>query len=75
MKLNPRLQAFLRWSLIGCGALAAISSLVNIVGVWQLIDASAEESLGITRGEWIRSYAVMALVGAAMIVVGLRWKK
>ena len=75
MSLDPRLRKFLRIGLIGVGALAAMSAVVNIIGAWQLIDASAEESLGITRTEWVSSYVMILIVGAGMIYAGLRWKK
>jgi hypothetical protein len=75
MSLDPHLKKFLRIGLIGTGALAVMSAIVNIVGAWQLIDASAEESLGITRSEWVSTYVVILLVGAALIYAGLRWKK
>ena len=60
---------------MGCGALAVMSAVVNIVGAWKLIDASTEESLGITRNEIAGTYAVIALVGGVMIYLGLRWRK
>jgi hypothetical protein len=75
MSLDPQLKKFLCIGLIGTGALAVMSAIVNIIGAWQLIDASAEQSLGITRGEWVSTYAVILLVGAAMIYFGLRWRK
>ena len=75
MSLDPRLRNFLRVGLIGCGALAVGSSVINIVAVWKLIDPSAEASLGITRGEWISTYGTLLLIGGAMVLAGLRWKK
>ena len=75
MKIDPRLRKFFCFGLMGCGALAVMSAVVNIVGAWKLIDASTEESLGITRNEIAGTYAVIALVGAVMIYLGLRWRK
>ena len=75
MSLDPRLQKFLRFGLIGLGALAVLSAVVNIVAAWQLIDASTEESLGITRTEWVSTYVLILLVGVSVIYAGLRWKK
>jgi hypothetical protein len=75
MSLDPLLKKILRIGLIGCGAMAVMSALVNIVATWQLIDPSSEESLGVTRNELVGTYAVILLVGAALICAGLRWKK
>ena len=75
MSLDPHLKKFLRFGLIGTGALAVMSAVVNIVGAYQLIDPSSEESLGITRNELVGTYGVILLVGAALIYAGLRWKK
>ena len=75
MKLDPTVQKFLRLGLIGCGALMAISAVVNMVAAWQLIEAADEQSLGITRNEILIGYGIMLLVGASCIVLGLRWRK
>jgi hypothetical protein len=75
MSLDPLLKKILRIGLIGCGAMAVMSAIVNIVATWQLIDPSSEESLGVTRNELVGTYAVILLVGAALIYAGLRWKK
>jgi hypothetical protein len=75
VSLDPRLGKILRFGLIGCGALAAMSGIVNIAAAWQLIDPSAEASLGITRNELIGTYAALVAVGAAMIFGGFRLKK
>jgi phosphosulfolactate phosphohydrolase-like enzyme len=67
-------RKILRYGLIGAGAMAVLSALVNMISVAQLIEASEEESLGITRGEWYRTYAVIAVLGAGLIVGGFRVK-
>ncbi len=75
MSLDPFLKKILRFSLIGCGAMAVMSGIVNIIGAYQLIDASSEAQLGISRGSLVGTYAVILLVGAVMVFAGLRWKK
>jgi len=75
VKLDPTLKKFLRFGLIGFGALAVMSAVVNMIAAWQLIEAAEEQSLGITRNEFVVSYGVILLIGVAMIVAGLCWKK
>ncbi|MCX6955052.1 MAG: hypothetical protein NTV51_23095 [Verrucomicrobia bacterium] len=75
MKLDPTLRKFLRFGLIGFGALAVMSAVVNMIAAWQLIEAAEEQSLGITRGEFVAAYGVILLVGVAMVVAGLCWRK
>ena len=75
VSLPPRLQKFLRLGLIGLGAMTAMSAVVNIVAAWQLIEPAEEQSLGITRNEFIVTYGVLLLAGATMIFFGLRWRK
>ena len=67
MSLPPRLKKFLRLGLIGLGAMTAMSAVVNILAAWQLIEPAEEQSLGITRNEFIVTYGVMLLAGATMI--------
>lgn len=75
MSLDPLLKKILRFGLIGCGALAIMSAIVNIIAAWRLIDPYSEESLGVTRNELVGTYAVILIVGAALIFAGLRWRK
>lgn len=75
MSLDPRLKKFLGFGLIGTGALTVMSGVVGIIGSWQLIDSAEAQSLGVTRGEFIVTYAVFLLVGAAMVYFGWRWRK
>jgi hypothetical protein len=74
VKLDPTLKKLLRLGIVGLGALTVISALVNMVAAWQLIEAAEEQSLGITRNEFVGTYGVILLVGTAIIVVGARWK-
>jgi hypothetical protein len=75
VKLDPRLKRFLCFGLIGTGALAVMSGVVNIIGAWQLLEPSDEQSLGITRHEVVGTYAAIMLGGALAIYLGLRWRK
>ena len=75
MKLDPRLKKIFGFGLIGTGALTVMSGVVNIVAAWQLIEDSDAASLGITRKEFVLTYAGFVLVGAAMIFFGWRLKK
>ena len=75
MSLDPRLRKLLCYGLIGCGALAVMSGVTGIISSWQLIGEAEEQSLGITRNEFLRTYAVFVIVGAGMVFAGLKWKK
>lgn len=74
MKPGSPGRKFLRYGLIGCGALMAMSAVVNMIAVAKLIEASEELSLGITRGEWYRTYGVLGAIGVGLIVAGFRVK-
>ena len=75
MKLDPLLKKILGFGLIACGALSVMSGVVNIIATYQLIDQAAAESLGISRNEFVATYACILLVGAALIFAGWRLKK
>ena len=75
MKLDPSLRKLLSFGLIGTGALAVMSSVVNIIGAYQLIEPSDAESIGVSRNEIVGTYVVIALVGAMLVVFGWRMKK
>ena len=49
-----------------------MSAGVSIVATFKLIEKAEEESLGISRGEFVAGYAVMLLIGLAMIYAGWR---
>ena len=75
VKLDPSLRKLLHLGLIGFGAVTVMSAVVNAVGAWQLIDAAEEQSLGITRSEFLVTYASVALVGVALICGGWRLRR
>lgn len=75
VKLSPLFRTFLRLSLIGVGAMTVISSVVNIVATWNLIEAAEEQSLGISRNEFKVTYGVTLLVGLVISYLGYRLKK
>ena len=49
--------------------------LRNLIAAGQLIEAAEEQSLGITRNEFMLTYAVVLAVGVALVVAGLCWRK
>ncbi len=51
-----------------------MSAAVSIYATYQLIEPADAESLGITRGEFVRTYVVLLVIGAAMAIVGWRMK-
>ena len=75
MKLDPRLRNLFGLGLMGSGALAVMSGVINIIGAYQLIDAADAESLGVSRNEIVITYAVISLVGAGMVFFGWRLRK
>ena len=75
VKLDPTFKKFLRFGLIGFGALTVVSAVVNLIAAWQLIEAAEEQSLGITRNEFMLTYGVVLAVGVGLIVAGLCWRK
>ena len=75
VKLDPSFKKFLRFGLIGFGALTVASAVVNMIAAWQLIEAAEEQSLGITRNEFMLTYGVVLAVGVGLIVAGLCWRK
>ncbi len=75
MKLDPRLKKLLGFGLMGSGALAVMSGVVNIIAAYQLIDQAEAASLGVSRNEFVVTYAGFVVVGTAMIFFGWRWRK
>ena len=71
MKIDPRLKNILGYGLIGSGALTAMSGVVNIIGAYQLIDPADAESLGVSRNEFVYTYAGFIVVGVVLIYVGV----
>jgi hypothetical protein len=75
VKLDPRLKKLFGYGLIGTGALTAMSGVVNMIAAYQLIDDADAASLGVSRNEFIITYAGFLIVGAAMIFLGWRLKR
>jgi len=74
--MPPLLLRFLRFALIGMGALTLTSAIVNIAAAIKLIEPSDEASLGVTKLEIISWFIGPLLIGLALIVLGFwRWKK
>jgi hypothetical protein len=70
------LRNILRIAAAGFGATLIVSAAVNIAATLQLVDRATEESIGVSRSEWIVTYSVIAAIGAMFVWLGLRrWKK
>jgi hypothetical protein len=72
---EPWTKKLLRFALIGAGASAVVSAVVGVISAYQLIEPSDEQAVGITPGDFVGFYAVMVLIGLAMIFFGLRLRK
>jgi len=75
VKLDPTFKKLLRLGLIGIGALTVASAVVNLIAAGQLIEAAEEQSLGITRNEFMLTYGAVLAGGVALVVAGLGWRK
>lgn len=75
VKLDPTFKKLLRFGLIGIGALTVASAVVNLIAAGQLIEAAEEQSLGITRNEFMLTYGAVLAGGVALVVAGLGWRK
>lgn len=71
---SPFLAQAIRYGLISAGASALISGGINLFAAFRLIDASAEQSLGITRREIIGWCCALVVAGVLLLVLGLRRK-
>ncbi len=61
--------------LIGLGAMSVMSAVIGTISAYVLIEPSDREAVGITPGDFLASYLVMALVGAGLIYFGFRLRK
>jgi hypothetical protein len=75
MSLPTLIAKGLRIALIVLGALAIMSSVVNIVAALQLLELGDEEALGLSRRWLLAQYALQFVLGAAMIFFGFRRRK
>ncbi len=75
MKLDPRLKNYLSYGFIGCGAMSIVSSIMGIVSAYVLVEASDEQAVGITPGDFVLTYATMILLGAGLVYFGFRLRK
>jgi hypothetical protein len=69
---SPLFAKALRYVLISFGATLVISGVVNIAAAWQLVESAEEQALGVTHNEIIGWFALLAAMGVALIVTGLR---
>ena len=72
---SPFLARAVRFGLMGAGASAIVSGGVNLFAAFRLIDASAEQSLGITRREIIGWCVALLIAGTLLLMLGLRQRK
>jgi hypothetical protein len=74
--MPPWLIRFLRFTLIGVGAMTLTSAVINIIAAIRLIEPSDEASLGVTKSEVVSWFIGPLLFGIALIVLGFwPWKK
>lgn len=70
------LLRFLRFAVIGVGAMTLTSAVINIIAAIKLIEPSDEASLGVTKGEVVGWFIGPLFFGIALIVLGFwPWKK
>jgi hypothetical protein len=72
---ESKLRKILRFGLIGSGAMMIVSAVTGIYSAYALIEPSDKEAVGLTPGDFVGFYAVMLLLGAGLVVIGLRFKK
>jgi len=66
------LKKILRLAAAGFGAMLIVSAAVNIIATLQLVETAEEQSLGVTRREFIITYTVLAAIGAVLVWLGVR---
>ncbi len=64
----------IRYGLLSAGSSALISGGVNLYAAFQLIDSSAEQSLGLTRQEVIAWCCASIVAGGLLLFLGIRRK-
>jgi hypothetical protein len=69
------LRRFLRYALIAGGASAVISAVIGVISAYQLIEPSDQQAVGIGPGDFVGFYAVMFVLGGAMIYAGWRLRE
>lgn len=65
----------IRLGLASTGAMTIMSGIVGIIAAIQLIEPSEEQSLGISRNEFVGSYAVLITIGLLLVWLGFRRRK
>jgi hypothetical protein len=75
VKLPPLLAGFLRFLLIGIGATAVLSAVVNLMATIELMEPSDEAVMGMSRNALIASYVIQISVGLTMLYFGFRKRK
>ena len=72
---SPRFNKVVRILLIVGGGLSIMSAVANLITTIGLVDFSEEEMLGVSRNFLITEYSLMLVVGAVLLILGLRRKK
>jgi hypothetical protein len=72
MSAPPILWKIIRYVLYSTGAGMVVSGAVNIAAAYSLIESAEEQSLGITRGDFVTWFGAMGLAGIGLILLG--WK-
>ena len=75
MSGGSKFRKFVRLGLVGSGATMIVSAITGIYGAFTLIEPSDKEAVGLTPWDFVGFYAGTLLVGAALVVIGLRLKK
>jgi fructose-1,6-bisphosphatase/inositol monophosphatase family enzyme len=72
---ESKLRKFIRVALIGSGAMMVVSAATGIYSAYALLEPSDKEAVGLTPGDFVGFYAVMAAIGGGLVFFGLRKKK
>ena len=72
---SPLLAKAIRLGLIGTGFMTIMSAGLGIIAAFQLIEASEEQSLGISRNEIVGWYSILIVIGLLVVWLGFRRRK
>ncbi|MBI5771316.1 MAG: hypothetical protein HZA93_26310 [Verrucomicrobia bacterium] len=61
--------------LVGSGATMIVSATTGIYSAYALIEPTDAKDVGITPGDFVGFYVVLALLGGGLVFFGLRTKK
>ena len=55
--------------------MSIVSAIVGVISAYVLIEPSDAQAVGVTPGDFVGGYVVMALIGAGLIYFGVRLRK